>query len=192
VEVFGWSRKLFRIPRESKPVTCTCPPRSAPVVVDSTCLFRVRVVPGSSILNDVRAFIGAYVRSRFTIQAADRIEIALQELLENAMKYGSLSSDVVVELHEPGELTCIELRVGNAAVGARLKMLADRIEELKSSNPEDAYRAALLKMASGPSSRSMLGLARIRHEARMELEAYIQGSQVTVIARSKDYWRANA
>jgi hypothetical protein len=131
-------------------------------------------------LEQFMAFITAYTKGRFSNSLAERITLASTELLDNAVRYGSLARDFSYRLLLEGSR--ISVSVQNTTVPARIDMLTTQLKRLDSA-PEQVY-ASELERSMGPSSgrRSMLGLARIRHEAEMRIEVEVDKNEVTVRA----------
>jgi two-component sensor histidine kinase len=111
------------------------------------------------------------------------------ELVENAVKYGDWSGNVrSFRLKVHGEANRAYVVVENPvkeddpAVGKLLAMLA-RLQSYP--NPELAYRARLLEVASQASptdSDSGLGLVRVAYEAGATLSATVRNRVLRVIA----------
>jgi hypothetical protein len=131
-------------------------------------------------LEQFLGFITAYTKGRFSNSLAERITLASTELLDNAVRYGSLARDFTYRLALDG--TRVSVSVQNTTVLARIDMLTAQLKRLEST-PEQVY-ASELERSMGPGSgrRSMLGLARIRHEAEMRIDVEIDSNEVTVRA----------
>lgn len=114
------------------------------------------------------AFVTAYAKSRFSLTLAERVTLASAELLDNAVRYGSLAREFSYELaSEGGQLSVI---VQNCTVQARIDMLTAHLRRLD-AGPDQVYASELERsLAPSGGRRSMLGLARIRHEAEMRIE----------------------
>jgi hypothetical protein len=114
---------------------------------------------------------------------AERITLASTELLDNAVRYGSLARDFTYRLAIEGGYVTVTMQ--NTTVPARIEMLSAQLRRLESA-PEQVY-ASELQRSMGPSSgrRSMLGLARIRHEAEMHIELQTDANDVIMRARCK-------
>jgi len=134
-------------------------------------------------LEQFLSFISAYCKGRFSTSLAERITLTSTELLDNAVRYGSLARDFTYRLAIEGGHVAVSMR--NTTVPARIDMLNAQLRRLESA-PEQVY-AAELERSMGPSSgrRSMLGLARIRHEAEMSIELQTDANDVTVRAQCK-------
>lgn len=132
---------------------------------------------------DVQGFLGfisAYARGRFSAGTAEKVALASSELLDNAMRYSSLARDISYALLV--DEASVSVRVTNATVRPRVEMLAEQLRRLESS-PEAVYASEFERSVVGQGRRSMLGLARIRHETGMTLDLYDNGNEITLQAR---------
>ncbi len=127
-------------------------------------------------------FVAGYAKSIFTGGTTDKVVLASQELVENALKYSLMTKPIVFELcassHE------VRVSVENATVATRAAMLQEQLRRIE-RDPEGTYTTELERSMVGIGRRSMLGLARIRHEAGMSLSASVVGSDVTVVASAR-------
>jgi hypothetical protein len=130
-------------------------------------------------LEQFMAFITAYTRGRFRNTLAERITLASTELLDNAVRYGSLARNFTyrLELEETRVTVCVE----NTTVRTRVEMLAAQLRRLE-AEPDQVYASELERSMLAGGRRSMLGLARIRHEAEMRVELHVEGNEVCVRA----------
>ena len=71
--------------------------------------------------------------------------------------------------------------VQNTTVLARIEMLTTQLKRLENA-PDQVYATELERSTQGGGRRSMLGLARIRHEAEMQIDVSLDGLDVTVRA----------
>jgi hypothetical protein len=113
---------------------------------------------------------------------SERIALTAYELFANGLNYGSISSMVTLELAEESGVAYVT--VTNEAIPARARMLAERCALLR-ADAKSVYMEELRRSVSGGIPRAMLGLARIVHEAGVELSVSAVGSQVTVVGRCK-------
>ncbi|HET9959630.1 MAG TPA: hypothetical protein VFQ61_34295 [Polyangiaceae bacterium] len=158
------------------------PARSAleALKVNAVTLMEMRLEASPQMLDPTRAFVSSYVERRFHSRTAERVALACHELLENAVSYGSVSSDVVFALVQSGQI--IEVRVSNKASPGRQSMLRKHMEKLK-VDPEKTFLEEMARSVSASGARAMLGLARVCHEAKMDLEISLDGPTITTIAR---------
>ncbi len=145
-----------------------------------TALINVSWESGCSV-SYLHQFVEAYARSRFPRQMAERLALASNELLENALSYSLLSKEVTYEMALSGER--IEIIVTNHSVPARIDLLQQQLERLN-ENPEQVYKDELEKSMTQRGGRGMLGLVRASHEAQMAIELRLggDGTEVTVVA----------
>jgi hypothetical protein len=134
-------------------------------------------------LEQFLGFISAYCKGRFSSSLAERITLASTELLDNAVRYGSLARDFSYRLAIEGGYVTVTTQ--NTTVPARVEMLSAQLRRLEAA-PEQVY-ASELERSMGASSgrRSMLGLARIRHEAEMRIDLQTDVNEVVVRAQCK-------
>ena len=125
-------------------------------------------------------FITAYTRGRFSSGLAERVTLASTELLDNALRYGSLARDFSYALKIDDAKVTVSVR--NTTVRTRVDMLTAQLRRLDSS-PEQVYASELERsLSAGSGRRSMLGLARIRHEAEMRVDVQVSDNEVNVCA----------
>ncbi len=146
----------------------------------ATLLLQVRLETSPQILPQIGEFTTAYTRFRFHPRTAEKLALASYELIENAISYGSISGDVVYSLLEADRY--IEVCVANDASPGRLTNLRTRIDRIR-VDPEQAFQEEMSRSVSGAGARAALGLARICHEAQMDLELELDGNRVTIRAR---------
>lgn len=130
-------------------------------------------------LEEFLPFVNAYARGRFSNNMAERITLATNELLDNALRYGSLAREFSYRLELSS--TSIGVNVRNSTVQTRIDMLVAQLKRLETT-PEQVYASELERSALSNGRRSMLGLARIRHEAEMQLELALHGQDVSLRA----------
>ena len=157
----------------SRPLT------QGPNATERKVLIRVAFEAGGEI-NGFLGFVTEYGGQRFAPTVAERIALASNELIENAIRYGSVAQEVgyTLELHPD----YVEVAVTNKTVAARLEMLNEHVRRLE-RNAENVYAAEIGRSLGTSARRSMLGLARIRHEGGMSLHVSANGTEVTVRAR---------
>jgi hypothetical protein len=134
-------------------------------------------------LGQFLSFISNYSKGRFSGRLAERVALASTELLDNAIRYGSLARDFSYRLSLAG--SAIAVSVQNTTVRARIDMLTAQLRRLDTA-PDQVYSSELERsMTNSGGRRSMLGLARIRHEAEMTLQLEVDINEVTVRAVCK-------
>lgn len=130
-------------------------------------------------LDEFLGFIRTYAKGRFSNSLAERIALASNELLDNAVRYGSLARQFTYRLDQ--DSAKVKVLVQNTTVMARIDMLTTHVRKLE-SNPELTYTSEMERSTLGGGRRSMLGLARIRHEAEMQLDLHLDGLDVAICA----------
>jgi hypothetical protein len=145
-------------------------------------LVRVLCNAGSGALEYTHAFVTAYAADHFRGAVAQRLSVGAYELLSNALNFGSVSSDIVLELIESENI--VSVRVSNEAIQARISMLTEHLLKLR-SNAEQTFLEELRRSVTGGIPRPMLGLARVTHEAGLTLELQVQDRLVAVTAQCR-------
>jgi len=121
----------------------------------------------------------------FTASIKDKIVLASQELVENALKYCLMTKPIVYEL---GVSTSeVRVSVENTTVATRAMMLQEQLRRIE-RDAEGTFAAELERSMTGVGRRSMLGLARVCHEAGMRIAASVAGGDVTVVASSRRWF----
>ena len=143
---------------------------------------RVICTAGSGALEYTHAFVTAYTADHLRGAVAQRLSVGAYELLANALNFGSVSSDIVIELIESDNL--VGVRVTNDAIAARISMLSEHLLKLK-TNAEQTFLEELRRSVTGGIPRPMLGLARVSHEAGLTLDLQVQERRVAVTAQCR-------
>jgi hypothetical protein len=143
------------------------------------CLVRVLCSPGSDSLEGTHQFLSGYTKGRFRTQIAQRLSVAVYELLANALNYSSMAEEVSVELMDLPDYAAI--RVMNETIAPRISMLSEHIAKIR-VNAEATLIEEMRRSVAGGPVKPMLGLARVVHEASMQLDVAVQGRRVTLTA----------
>lgn len=116
-------------------------------------------------------------------KVSGRVGIVLQELLENAVKYGDAVGHIEVDVAISSLRKQAEIRVSNRAQASRITLLKKEYEGVRGSaeNANAAFARALQRLQRLPQGTTMLGLSRIAMESELSLE--VHGDQVTMIAK---------
>jgi hypothetical protein len=134
------------------------------------------------MLEYTHTFLTAYASTHHRPQIAQRLSVAAYELLENAMNYGGISSEIVLEVVESSG--SVSVRVSNESIAARISMLTAHLARVH-ANAETTFVEEMKRSVLGGAPRAMLGLARIVFEAGMDLKVEVNGGVVVVIAATK-------
>lgn len=145
-------------------------------------LIRVLCTAGSGALEYTHAFVTAYAADHFRGAVAQRLSVGAYELLSNALNFGSVSSDIVLEVLESESI--VGVRVSNEAIQARISMLTEHLLKLR-TNAEQTFLEELRRSVTGGIPRPMLGLARVTHEVGLTLELQVQDRRVSVTAQCR-------
>jgi len=105
-------------------------------------MVRVICTAGSGALEYTHAFISAYTADHLRGAVAQRLSVGAYELLSNALNFGSVSSDIVLELIEADALV------------ANLAALIDAINRAKPAGAKGQYLKGLtIANTMGPGIR---------------------------------------
>ena len=151
-------------------------------VLSGRTLVRVICTGGSGALEYTHAFVSAYAADHLRGAVAPRLSVGAYELLSNALNFGSISSDIVIELIESE--TMVGVRVSNEAIAARVSMLTEHLLKLK-TNAEQTFLEELRRSVTGGIPRPMLGLARVAHEAGLALDLQVVERRITMTAQCR-------
>jgi len=146
-------------------------------------LLSINCAAGSDMLETTHAFLSSYLNNRFRPQIAQRLSLAVYELFANGLNYGSVTSDVMLELMQSSSL--ISVRVENDTIPARVQMLAEHLQRIR-DNAEATFLEEMRRSVSGGAPRAMLGLVRVAFEAGLPLELTVNGRRVSVSACCRD------
>jgi len=156
-------------------------PRESTILTGRT-LVRVICTAGSGALEYTHAFVTAYAADHLRAAVAQRLSVGAYELLSNALNFGSVSSDIVIELIESDNM--VGVRVENDAIAARISMLTEHLLKLK-TNAEQTFMEELRRSVTGGIPRPMLGLARVAHEVGLTLDLQVQERRIAVTAQCR-------
>jgi hypothetical protein len=151
-------------------------------VLSGRTLLRVICTSGSGVLEYTHAFINAYTADHLRGAVAQRLSVGAYELLSNALNFGSISSDIVIELIESDNM--VGVRVSNDAIAARISMLTEHLLKLK-TNAEQTFLEELRRSVTGGIPRPMLGLARVSHEVGLTLDLQVNERRISVTAQCR-------
>jgi anti-sigma regulatory factor (Ser/Thr protein kinase) len=160
------------------------PVRSIPfdtTLPDSRQLLRIVLTAGGDMLEPSHAFVSSYLARRFPSQLAARMSVAAYELTSNALSYGSMNQDILVELWIRPD--SVAVRTSNQTIAARVAMLNDHLAKLRTQGEGALEEQMRRSTAGGP--RLMLGLSRVMHEVGLKLDVDVEGTRVTITASSR-------
>ncbi len=150
---------------------------------DGELIVMVKVPSRWGNIRPIAQHIEFCVTARAYEERGRRAGVVAHELLENAVKYGDLQRDIVVEVRMARSGSRFAIRVTNRASGAKIQTLKDELERLSKFVPEQAFLEGLKRAGTLPSGASMLGLSRIAHEGEVALSMEVEGGDVSVVAR---------
>jgi len=121
----------------------------------------------------VRSFVQNFLSISISdSQKADKISMAVSELVENAVKYNAKEKTwlYIQLLSDDGEIL---VESENYATPDNVKSLQKQLEKIYEKSPMDAY-IERMKEAVSKDGQSQLGLARIRCEANCDIKTEVK------------------
>ena len=140
----------------------------------------VRFPPSWEHIEPLRQYTEVSVKARTGGRAADKASIVVQELLENAVKYGVPAEAVEFEIHMSDSGSGLDVCVRNTAHPSRLVVLEREFARIQAEPGGEAFNKALQRAARLPQGSTMLGLPRVAMESTLQLE--IKGDRVEIVA----------
>lgn len=129
----------------------------------------IRFGPRWKFISPARVFIQNFVAVALSDRVkADAVAMATNELLENAVKYGtSDDTHCIVQAHP--DTGVIEASVTNQASEQSAHELKSIYEKIMAGDPLEAYIVQMREAATRTDGKSQLGLARIRYETGADM-----------------------
>ena len=157
-----------------------------PVAVDGPASFATSFPPSVSLVGAVRRFVFTfYTRIIGDRDHSSLLALATHELVENAVAYcagGEVTVRVTVAPAGSGHL--VRVRTRNAASPEDIAKLERIIEQLRATEDPVGFFRERMRQTIREATGSGLGLPRIRAEAGLELECFVIGGDVELIAQT--------
>jgi len=130
-----------------------------------------------ALLEPTYAYLSAYSFACLDPLVAQRLNVAVYELYANALRYGSSSGEVRLELHRTAKGA--HLSVSNRAEPAHLERVKTQLARVE-ADPSEAFSGEMNRFAGGSETPPMLGIVRVAHEAALRLELRVDGDRVQI------------
>lgn len=140
----------------------------------------VRFPPSWEHIEPLRQYTEVSVKARAGSRAAEKASIVVQELLENAVKYGIPAADVEFEIHMSDGGAGLDVCVRNSAHASRLVVLEREFARIQADPGGEAFKQAPQRVARLPQGTTMLGLPRVAMESTLQFA--IKGDRVEILA----------
>lgn len=138
--------------------------------------------PKWTYISTVRTFIENFMAiSLDNKKKAGTIAMTVNELIENAIKYSD-EDGIQIKLKIIYEENKIDVVVSNHACEAEELNLRKILTEINSLTPLEAYMKRMQESAATISSKSTIGLSRIRYESNANIRHTYQNGFVNVYA----------
>jgi len=138
--------------------------------------------PNWKYISTVRIFIVNFLAITLEDKIrADHIAMAVNELVENAIKYSDQYA-IEINLYVYNEGDYITVSVCNYARAEEVEELTRILAEIKSEPPIDAFMKRIMEKSSKSKSKSTIGLARIIYETNANITSSYKDGIVSVHA----------
>jgi anti-sigma regulatory factor (Ser/Thr protein kinase) len=115
------------------------------------------------------------------LEMVSRLRLAVNELVENVVKYGMQPNvRVEVALEQRADTTVLRLSTRNSASPEYLAKAVDLLTKLRDAEDPVAYYDQLVRETAPQQGVSGLGLARIRAEGDLELDFEVVGDELRI------------
>lgn len=153
-------------------------PPPAPVLAQHESAQLSIVMPTSeALLEPTYAYLSAYCFAVFGPSVAQRLNVAVYELFANALRHGSETGEVRLELRRRG--SAVLLLVTNRASESQLDRLREHLERVQ-CGPSAAYQREMSRFEIPGQPSPMLGLVRVAHEAGLAIRLHVDEDWVEV------------
>jgi len=133
----------------------------------------IRFGPRWKFISPARVFIQNFISVALSDRIkADAVAMATNELLENAVKYGT-SDDTHCIVQAFSDTGTIEASVTNQASEQSARELKSIYDKIMTGDPLEAYIVQMREAATRTDGKSQLGLARIRYETGADMRLHI-------------------
>jgi anti-sigma regulatory factor (Ser/Thr protein kinase) len=139
--------------------------------------------PNIKLVSTVRRFTGEFYRRVLVDQElASRLALATHEMLENAVAYAD-DEETAIRIEVDGDM--LSVRTWNRATPERLASMKASIDRVMAASDPDLYYQEMMSVAARRNDGSGLGLARVRHEAEMNLSYEIDNDRACIRSVTK-------
>jgi hypothetical protein len=141
----------------------------------------LRMKPPWVFIDEIRRFVESFCSCSCEVQHREaQLALAVHELMQNAVPYAHDEEvDLVLEVDPEGDR--VEVAVTNRCTEPEYQALRERVEAM--NREPDALKHYLGAMKRAPrNTRGVLGLARVRFEAQLQVSISRSGGRVTVHA----------
>jgi anti-sigma regulatory factor (Ser/Thr protein kinase) len=119
-------------------------------------------------------------------ETISRLQMAVNELVENLVKYGNAENVTVeVELDQVDGSSVVRVRTRNTASPERLEHVVRLLTDLRDTPDPIAYYDQLILESAPRAGVSGLGLARIRAEGDLNLDFEVVGQELSVAIETR-------
>jgi anti-sigma regulatory factor (Ser/Thr protein kinase) len=134
----------------------------------------MRFRPTWGYIDGIREFCGQFCTTAGSDDGfAERVQLVVQELLENAVKYSNerLAPDVEFEFSLAENGPDFTIAAVNHGTSEMVELLQNEIATMTAMEPQQAYNFALRRAVRSGHKVNRLGIARMRCDGQVELSA---------------------
>jgi anti-sigma regulatory factor (Ser/Thr protein kinase) len=134
----------------------------------------MRFRPTWGYIDGIRQFCGQFcATAESDDEFAERVQLVVQELLENAVKYSNerVAADVEFELLLAENRNDFTITATNHGSSEMAEILQAEIATMSKMEPQQAYTFALRRAVRSDQRAARLGIARMRCDGQVELSA---------------------
>lgn len=141
----------------------------------------LRFGPRWTYISTVRTFVENFMAITLeNKKKAGNIAMAVNELIENAVKYSD-QEGIEIRLNVEKDLSLIRVFVMNHSNEENIKELDSILTEIYKLPPLEAYIKRMQESSKSLDGKNAIGLARIRYESMAELKYTNKNGFVTIV-----------
>jgi len=159
-------------------------PSKSQIINGRKAFVELKFGPNWSYISTVRNFIINFLAITLVDKKrADHIAMAVNELVENAIKYSDRDGiDINLEVFRNKKDDTIKVMVCNHAKKNEVETLKKILTEINSEPPLEAFMKRMKDSAIAECKKSNIGLARVRYESNAKISADYENGFVKVFA----------
>jgi two-component sensor histidine kinase len=143
-------------------------------------LIQIACLSHPDLVDRVRGLAETVTLAEFGPKFAEKASLAAHELVENAVRFGALTTKLNIHVAVDDSNLNLTVSVTNSALPSRIGLLTHHVDRLRRLSPAGGMAEFL--RPNGIRTTIQLGLARVRFEAQMDLRVDLAKERVTVVA----------
>lgn len=152
------------------------------MINDSKGYIRLSFGPKWKYVACVRSFVQSFLAISISdSKKADKISMAVSELVENAVKYNAKEKTWIYLEVLSEEKAQILIEVENYALPENIQTLKNEVKKIYQKPPIEAYLEKMQEAVLKGNNTSQLGLARIRCEANCDIDVEMKPDNIVKV-----------